>query len=63
MNIDKMINMLLIKLSKKHYVFYMEKRTYRESKINKSYFIKIDNLKKEYRSKTDLLMYLSKIKE
>lgn len=63
MNIDRMINMLLIKLSKKHYVFYMEKRTYRESKINKSYYIKIDNRKKEYRSKTDLLIYLSKIKE
>lgn len=63
MNIDRMINMLLIKLSKRHYVFYMEKRTYREDKINKSYYVKIDNYKKEFRNKTDLLIYLSNIKE
>jgi len=63
MNIDKMINMLLIKLSKKHYVFYMDKRTYTENKINKTYYIKIDNHKKDFRNKRDLLMYLSKIKE
>lgn len=29
-NIDKMINMLLLKLSKTHDIFFMEKRNYRD---------------------------------
>lgn len=36
MNIDKMINISLINLSKTHKIFYMEKRTYNEEKINKT---------------------------
>lgn len=60
MNIDKMINMLLIKLSKEHDIFYMEKRSYNDDKIYKSFIIKIDDLKKEFRTKRDLLIYLSK---
>lgn len=61
MNIDKMINLLLIKLSKKHKVFYMEKRTYTDDKIYKSYLIKIANRNKEFNTKKDLLLYLSEL--
>lgn len=60
MNIDKMINMLLIKLSKTQSIFFMEKRNYRDSKIYKSFIVKIDNTTQEYRNKKDLLTYLSK---
>jgi len=61
-NIDKMINMLLIKLSQKYYVFYMEKRSYNNNRINKSYLVKINNITQEYRNKRDLLIYLSNYK-
>lgn len=61
MNIDKMINISLINLSKTHKIFYMEKRTYNEEKINKNYLVKIDNNTNEFRSKRDLLIYLSNI--
>lgn len=60
MNIDKMINMLLIKLSKKHDIFFMEKRNYRDDKIYKSFIVKIDKTSEEFRNKRDLLIYLSK---
>lgn len=60
MNIDKMINMLLIKLSKKHDIFFMEKRNYRDDKIYKSFIVKIDKKSEEFRNKRDLLIYLSK---
>ena len=62
MNIDKMINMLLLKLSKARSVFYMEKRTYKDMKIYKSYIITINKKKEEFRSKKDLLIYLSRLK-
>ena len=62
MNIDKMINMLLLKLSKTRSVFYMEKRTYKDMKIYKSYIITINKKKEEFRNKKDLLIYLSKLK-
>ena len=61
MNIDRMINMLLIKLSQNHKIFYMEKRNYKDTKIYKSYLIKIDDITKEYNSKTDLLFYLKEM--
>jgi hypothetical protein len=59
-NIDKMINMLLLKLAKCNDIFFMEKRTYKNSKIYKSYIINIGKEKEEFRSKRDLLIYLSK---
>ena len=62
MNIDKMINMLLLKISKTKSVFYMEKKTYKDMKIYKSYTITINKKKEEFRNKKDLLIYLSKIK-
>ena len=58
MNIDKMINVLLIKLSKQHDIFYMEKRTYKKDKIYKTFIIKIDETTEEFKSKRDLLLYL-----
>lgn len=58
---DKMINMLLIKHAQKHKIFYMEKRSYNQGRINKSYYVKIDNMKQEFRSKRNLLTYLSKL--
>ncbi len=61
MNIDKMIDMLLISLSKKHNIFYMEMRTYKGTKTYKNYNVKIDKDKKEFRSKKDLLVYLTNI--
>lgn len=62
MNINKMINMLLLNLSKTRSVFYMEKRTYKDMKTYKSYLITINKKKEEFRNKKDLLIYLSKIK-
>lgn len=63
MNINKMIDMLLIKLSYNKSVFYLEKRNYKEGKTYKSYLIKIGNNTKEFKSKKDLLLYLSNHKE
>lgn len=54
-----MINMLLLKLSKTHNIFFMEKRSYRDDKVYKSFIIKIDEMNKEFRNKRDLLIYLS----
>ena len=54
-----MINMLLLKLSKTHDIFFMEKRSYRDNKVYKSFIIKIDEMSKEFRNKRDLLIYLS----
>ena len=62
MNIDRMINMLLLKLSKEHDIFYMEKRTYKNMETYKSYIITINKKKEEFRSKRNLLIYLSKLK-
>ena len=56
-----MINMLLLKLSKEYDIFFMERRTYKDNKIYKSFFIKIGNIKEEFKNKRDLLIYLSKM--
>ena len=61
MNVDKMINMILIKISQKHDVFYMEKRSYKNNKIYKSFIVKIDNITNEYKSKTDMLISLKEM--
>ena len=60
MNIDRMINMLLLNISKTKSVFYMEKRTYKNMETYKSYIITINKKKEEFRSKRNLLIYLSK---
>ena len=58
MNTDKMINVLLIKLSNQHDIFYMERRTYKKDKIHKTFIIKIDGTTEEFKSKRNLLLYL-----
>lgn len=59
MNIKKMIEMLLTKISFKHKIFYLEQRTYKEGKIFKNYKVKIDNGKmQEFNSLTQLLIFL-----
>lgn len=57
-NIKKMINMLLQKLSLEYDVFYMEKRNYRNGKIYKTFTIKIGNVKEEFKSERDLILFL-----
>ena len=57
-NIKKMINMLLQKLSLEYDVFYMEKRNYRDGKTYKTFNIKIGNIKEEFKSERDLLLFL-----
>ena len=57
-NMDKMINMLLQKLSTKYDVFYLEKRTYRNGELFKSFEVKIGNSKEKFNRKTDLLYFL-----
>lgn len=61
MNIDRMINMLLIKLSQKNDVFYMEKRTYKNSKCYKSYILKVDDDTNEFKGKIEILYYLKEL--
>ena len=56
-----MIDMLLRKLSTEHYVYYIEKRTYKNNKVYKSYVINIDRIKKEYNNKCDLLYGLKEM--
>lgn len=59
MNIKKMIEMLLTKISFKHKIFYLEQRTYKEGKVFKNYKVKIDNGKmQEFNSLTQLLIFL-----
>lgn len=61
MNIDRMINMLLLKLSEKQNIFYMEKRNYINGKVYKSYIISIKKQSEEFKSKRELLLYLKEL--
>ena len=59
MNPKRMVEILLTKTSYKHNVFYLEQRTYKESKVFKKYKVKIDNGKmQEFNSLTQLLLFL-----
>lgn len=59
MNPRRMVEILLTKASFKHNVFYLEQRTYKESKVFKKYKVKIDNGKmQEFNSLTQLLLSL-----
>ena len=59
MNAKRMVEILLTKTSYKHNVFYLEQRTYKESKVFKKYKVKIDNGKmQEFNSLTQLLIFL-----
>lgn len=57
-----MINILLLKLSNEHNIFYMEKRTYKDNKTKKSFIINIDNDVYYFNHKKDILLELSKWK-
>lgn len=61
MNIDRMVNMLLLKLSEKQNIFYMEKRNYITGKTYKSYIISINKQNEEFKSKRELLLYLKEM--
>jgi len=61
MNIDKMVNMILIKLSQDHNIFYMERRSYKDNRVFKSFIIKIDDNTEEFNSKKDLLLYIKEM--
>lgn len=62
MNINKAIEFILLNLSKKYKIFYMERITYKKFKSYKSYYIRIeykdDILAKDFNSKLKLLEYL-----
>lgn len=59
MNPRRMVEILLTKASFKHNVFYLEQRTYKESKVFKKYKVKIDNDEmQEFNSLTQLLLFL-----
>lgn len=50
--------MLLLKLSKEHNIFYMERKKYKDCKVYKSYIINIDGDNRTCTRKKDLLTYL-----
>lgn len=62
MNINKMIDMLFRKIAINNKVFYMERKTYTNNKTYKNYYVKINNTKKEFTSKYDLLLWLKEWK-
>ena len=57
-----MINILLLKLSNEHNIFYIEKRTYKENKVQKFLIVNIDGNNYYFNSKKDILLELSKWK-
>ena len=58
MNIQKMLNMLMQKISLTDKIFYMEQRTYKYGKVYKSYKVKIGKLNEEFNSQKDILLWL-----
>ena len=51
--------MLLLKLSKEHNIFYIERRNYVDMKCYKVYILNYDGNTTYYKNKKDLLIYLS----
>lgn len=58
MNIDKMIKMLLLKLSLEYDITLIEFKTFKEGKIYNNFRIKIGNISEEFSSKRNLLIWL-----
>lgn len=58
MNIQKMLNMLMQKISLTDKIFYIEQRTYKDGKVYKSYKVKIGKLNEEFNSQKDILLWL-----
>lgn len=61
MNINKMIDMLLLEISKDRTIYYIEKRTYKEMKSYKTYIISFNKQTEEFKNKIDLLKYLKEL--
>ena len=58
MNLNKMLNMLMQKISLTDKIFYMEQRTYKEGKVYKNYKVKIKDKTYEFNSQKDILLWL-----
>lgn len=58
MNIQKMLNMLMQKISLTDKIFYMEQRTYKDGKVYKNYKLKINDEMFEFNSQKDILLWL-----
>ena len=58
MNIQKMLNMLMQKISLTDKIFYMEQKTYKEGKVYKNYKVKIKDEMYEFSSQKDILLWL-----
>lgn len=61
MNIERMIEVVLRKLSIEHTIFLMERRTYKDNKVYKSYILSIDGEQEEYRNKYDLFFAIKEM--
>ena len=61
MNIERMIDVALRNLSIKHTIFLMERRTYKDNKVYKSYILSIDGEQEEYRNKYDLFFAIKEM--
>ena len=62
MNIRRMVDLLLQKLSIKHKVYYMERRYYNNAKVSKSYVLSIDGKSETFGSLIEVLTYLKQRK-
>ena len=62
MNIRRMVDLLLQKLSIKHKVYYMERRYYNNAKVSKSYLLNIDGDTMTFGSLIEILTYLKQRK-
>ena len=61
MNIERMIEVVLRKLSNEHTIFLMERRTYKDNKVYKSYILSIDGEQEEYKNKYDLFFAIKEM--
>jgi hypothetical protein len=61
MNIERMIEVALRKLSIEHTIFLMERRTYKDNKVYKSYILSIDDEQQEYKNKFDLFFAIKEM--
>lgn len=62
MNIRRMVDLLLQKLSITHKVYYMERRYYNNAKVSKSYVLSIDGKSETFGSLIEVLTYLKQRK-
>lgn len=62
MNIRRMVDLLLQKLSIKHKVYFMERRYYNNAKVSKSYLLNIDGDTMTLGSLIEVLTYLKQRK-